>query len=73
MENENEFDIFFLLGILANVLQLENYRQNVHQTSNDEVVKHLIKATDIQTKILLDRLEIKLDKILENQARLEGN
>lgn len=56
------------LAILANIFQVLNYAENLEQTSNSE----LLKAFDIQTQIILDRLESKLDKILENQAKIMG-
>lgn len=70
MENQNEIDIFFLISLLANLLQIENYSMNVKQISNDEIIQNLITVTDTQTQILLDRIESKMDRILENQDKI---
>lgn len=41
MENNNDFDIFFILNIISNLLQIVDYQLNVSQVSNDEIMKHL--------------------------------
>lgn len=43
MENNNDFDIFFILNIISNLLQIVDYQLNVSQVSNDEIMKHLQK------------------------------
>lgn len=70
MNNDNkECDAIYLLGILANILQVFNYQENVVQSSNDD----LMKALNVQTRILLDRIEGKLNTVLENQAKILTN
>lgn len=41
MENNNDFDIFFILNIISNLLQIVDYQLNVSQVSNDAIMKHL--------------------------------
>lgn len=56
MENNNDFDIFFILNIISNLLQIVDYQLNVSQVSNDELMKHLQKQDGIlseQTNIYL--------------------
>lgn len=47
MENNNDFDIFFILNIISNLLQIVDYQLNVSQVSNDEIMKHLQKQDGI--------------------------
>lgn len=37
MENNNDFNIFFILNIISNLLQIVDYQLNVSQVSNDEI------------------------------------
>lgn len=39
--NNNEYDFWFWLSVMANFAQLESYRMNVEQISNDELMKYL--------------------------------
>ena len=59
MENNNDFDIFFILNIISNLLQIVDYQLNVSQVSNDELMKHLQKQDGIlseQTNIYLKQI-----------------
>lgn len=47
MENNNDFDMFFILNIISNLLQIVDYQLNVSQVSNDEIMKHLQKQDGI--------------------------
>ena len=65
MDNNN-YDIFFLLGVLANLLQIENYDLNVSDLKNSELMKELQK----QDQILNEQNEKYLKKILKNQEEI---
>lgn len=65
----NSMNIFERLAILANVLQLANYEQNVVQTSNDDLMKELHK----QNKEFLEEIKEMLKSIDERLERLENN
>ena len=62
---QNQTNIFEGLAILANVLQLANYEQNVVQTSNDEIMHELQKQNKEYLNEIKDMLK-KIDKRLEN-------
>lgn len=47
MDNNNDFNIFFILNIISNLLQIVDYQLNVSQVSNDEIMKHLQKQDGI--------------------------
>lgn len=63
-------DIFERLAILANVLQLANYEQNVVQTSNDDLMKELQKQ-NIEYLEEIKQLLKNIDKRIENLERLK--
>ena len=50
LNNEN-------LAILANILQLYNYADNVQQTSNDIILHELQKQNKVYLEEILKRLE----------------
>ena len=62
---QNQKNIFEGLAILANVLQLANYEQNVVQTSNDEIMQELQRQNKEYLNEIKDMLK-KIDKRLEN-------
>lgn len=62
---QNQTNIFEGLAILANVLQLANYEQNVVQTSNDEIMQELQRQNKEYLNEIKDMLK-KIDKRLEN-------
>lgn len=67
MDNNN-FDFWFWLNVIANFCQLESYEMNKNQSSNDEIIQHLQHQDLIlnnQTEIYLKKINEKLDKILE--------
>lgn len=69
---QNQMDIFERLAILANVLQLANYEQNVVQTSNDDLMKELQKQ-NIEYLEEIKQLLKNIDKRIENLERLKNN
>lgn len=57
----NNYDFWFWLNVTANWCQLESYQMNLEQTSNDELLNHLIK----QDKVLDEQTENYLKTIVE--------
>lgn len=57
----NQIDILENLGILANILQVANYSENLKQTSNDELMKRL----EAQDNIYLKTIVSQNNKIIE--------
>lgn len=57
----NQIDILENLGILANILQVANYSENLKQTSNDELMKRL----EAQDNIYLKTIVAQNNKIIE--------
>ena len=64
--NDNYYNIFFWLGVIANLLQIENYNLNVSDLKNSELMKELQK----QDQILNEQNEKYLKKILKNQEKI---
>lgn len=64
---ENNYDFWFFLNVIANLCQLESYEMNKNQSSNDEIIRHL-QSQDLvlneQTEIYLKQINDKLDKLL---------
>lgn len=46
------------LGILANVLQIANYQENVTQTSNDELMKMLHKQNQEYLEMIIKQNQL---------------
>lgn len=67
---QNQMDIFERLAILANVLQLANYEQNVVQTSNDDLMKELQKQNREYLEEIKELLK-NIDKRIEKLERLK--
>ena len=66
MDNNNDFDIFFILNIISNLLQIVDYQLNVSQVSNDEIMKHLQK----QDGILSEQTNIYLKQIIKQNEEI---
>ena len=64
MENEN--NPYFLLGILANVLQIADFQMNVSQLSNQDIMQHLL----LQDRVLDDQTNNYLKKIIEQNEKI---
>jgi len=60
--NNDYLDLLTILGI---AIAMGNYDLNMDAATSWDLEHKL----DAQTKIILDRLESKLDKILENQVK----
>ena len=64
MENEN--NPYFLLGILANILQVADFQMNVSQLSNQDIMQHLL----LQDRVLDDQTNNYLKKIIEQNEKI---
>lgn len=67
MDNNNDFDIFFILNIISNLLQIVDYQLNVSQVSNDEIMRHLQK----QDGILSEQTNIYLKQIIKQNEEIK--
>lgn len=75
MQNDN-FNVYFILNIIANLLQIADYQMNVSQLSNDDLMKELQKqdqVLDEQTNSYLKRIVENQEKILEILTKLGSN
>lgn len=68
MENNvnQDYDFFFWLGVVANVLQIENYRMLLRDTSNNDIMKEL----QVQDQTLSEQTNIYLKKIIEQNEEI---
>ena len=64
MDNEN--NPYFLLGILANILQIADFQMNVSQLSNQDIMQHLL----LQDRVLDDQTNNYLKKIIEQNEKI---
>ena len=64
MENEN--NPYFLLGVLANILQISDFQMNVSQLSNQDIMQHLL----LQDRVLDDQTNNYLKKIIEQNEKI---
>lgn len=63
--NEN-YDFFFWLGVLANILQIENYEMLLKDAKNNDIMQEL----QSQDKILAEQTNIYLKKIVEQNEEI---
>lgn len=66
--NSNNYDFFFILGVLANLCQLYDLELNLSQTTNDEIMKNLQeqgKKLDEQTNIYLKEIIRQNNEIID--------
>lgn len=54
-------DFIVKLGIVANILQVANYNENLQQTSNDELMKKL----EMQDSIYLQTIVLQNNEIIK--------
>ena len=69
MNNYNENDFYFFLSMFANVLQIADFKMNISQLSNDDIMKHLLQQDNIlddQTNNYLKKI-VKQNEIIINQ------
>ena len=63
---DQDYDFFFWLGIVANVLQIENYRMLLRDTTNNDIMKEL----QVQDQTLSEHTNIYLKKIIEQNEEI---
>lgn len=63
--NEN-YDFFFYLEVLANILQVANYQMLTEDASNNDIMKEL----QIQDKVLAEQTNIYLKKIIQQNEEI---
>lgn len=63
--NEN-YDFFFWLGVIANLLQIENYEMLLKDAKNNDIMKEL----QSQDKVLSEQINIYLKKIVEQNEEI---
>ena len=63
---DQDYDFFFWLGIVANVLQIENYRMLLRDTTNNDIMKEL----QVQDQTLSEQTNIYLKKIIEQNEEI---
>ena len=65
---DQDYDFFFWLGVVANVLQIENYRMLLRDSSNNDIMKEL----QVQDQTLSEQTNIYLKNIIkQNEEILE--
>lgn len=72
MDNNN-YDFWFWLSVMANVAQLESYEMNKKQLSNDDLMKHLQKQDNVleqQNQILDEQTTKYLKTIVEQNEKI---
>lgn len=62
----NDYNFYFWLNTLANLLQIENYNLNLKDATNTEINQHL----QMQDKILSEEIGKKLDIIIEQNKKI---
>lgn len=63
---ENNYNAYFLLSVIANLCQLVDFQMNVSQLSNDVLMKELQK----QDKILDEQTQVYLKTIIEQNNKI---
>ena len=61
-----DYDFFFWLGVMANLLQIENYEMLLKDTTNNDIMKEL----QTQDKILAEQTNIYLKKIIKQNDKI---
>lgn len=62
----NDYNFYFWLNTMANLLQIENYNLNLKDATNTEINQHL----QMQDKILSEEIGKKLDIIIEQNKKI---
>ena len=72
MDNNN-YDFFFWLSVMANCCSLESYQMNQKQLSNDDLMEHLQKQDDVlekQNQILDEQTTKYLKTIVDQNQKI---
>lgn len=64
--NENNYDFFFMLNVLANFLQIANYEMLLEDVTNNDIMKEL----QIQDRTLAEQTNIYLKRIIEQNEEI---
>lgn len=64
--NENDFDKYERLNLLANIFQILDLTLNLSQSSNDDIMKKLLN----QDKVLDEQTNKYLKTIIKNQEKI---
>lgn len=63
---DRDYDFFFWLGVVANFLQIENYKMLLKDSSNNDIMKEL----QVQDQTLSEQTNIYLKKIIEQNEEI---
>lgn len=63
---DQDYDFFFWLGVVSNVLQIENYRMLLKDSSNNDIMKEL----QVQDQTLSEQTNIYLKKIIKQNEEI---
>lgn len=63
---DRDYDFFFWLGVVANFLQIENYKMLLKDSSNNDIMKEL----QMQDKTMAEQTNIYLKKIIEQNEEI---
>ena len=61
-----DYDFFFWLGVVANFLQIENYKMLLKDSSNNDIMKEL----QMQDKTMAEQTNKYLKKIMEQNEEI---
>ena len=62
---DEDYNFFFWLSVVANVLQIENYRMLLKDATNNDILKEL----QIQDQTLAEQTNVYLKKILSKTKK----
>lgn len=63
---DEDYNFFFWLSVVANVLQIENYRMLLKDATNNDILKEL----QIQDQTLAEQTNVYLKKIIEQNEEI---
>ena len=63
--NRNDIDSFFILNVIANILQIANYNMSVKEANNDSIMKMLEKQNQKYLDIIKKDIKDIKDKMEE--------
>lgn len=63
---DRDYDFFFWLGVVANFLQIENYKMLLKDSSNNDIMKEL----QMQDKTIAEQTNKYLKKIMEQNEEI---
>ena len=61
-----DYDFFFWLSVVANILQIENYIMLLKDATNNDIIKRL----QIQDQTLAEQTNVYLKKIIEQNEEI---